>query len=157
MNFLLFLLQKFFKKQQDSTETPIAPKAVKYMITRSEMNPGKYALTEEQEQNQIILHERINKVRQAFGKPMVVSSGVRSMEDQLRINPNAPKSKHLIGAAIDIADPKRELAAWCLSNMDKLEEFCLWIEDLSATDNGPRSWVHFQSIPPRSGKRMFVP
>jgi hypothetical protein len=63
------------------------------------------------------------------------------------------KSRHLIGAAIDIYDPNKILQSWVLSNVKVLEEVGLWCEDFSATPN----WVHFQILPPASGKRFFKP
>jgi hypothetical protein len=63
------------------------------VITREEMNPKGYALTAEQEMNQQALFNAMNVIRAAYGKPMIVTSGVRSPEDQARINPGAPKSR----------------------------------------------------------------
>jgi hypothetical protein len=61
------------------------------------------------------------------------------------------KSLHLRGAAVDIADPSGKLMLWCKSNVDILEQVGLWCEE------GTKGWVHFQSQPPRSGKRFFLP
>jgi hypothetical protein len=123
------------------------------MITRAELNPKGYTLTEEQEQWQQVLFVAINKVRSAYGKPMIVNSGVRSMQDQMRINPSAPKSKHLLGAAVDISDKDGQLWDWCMKNIKVLEEAGLYLEDKKATP----TWVHFQCIPPKSGRRIFIP
>ena len=132
------------------------------MIKESEINPKGYTLTEEQASNLPILLERINKVRSAWGNPMTVTSGLRSMEDHLRIyrekgitDPSKIPmgSSHLKGAACDIFDPKQELQAWCKANEKLLEEIGLWMEDFSATPN----WVHFQIVAPRSGNRFFKP
>jgi uncharacterized protein YcbK (DUF882 family) len=112
--------------------------------------------------NLMELLEKINKIRKAYSKPMTVTSGLRDMADHLRIykakgitDPaKIPmKSRHLKGAAVDIADPKQELQKWCLDNIKKLEEIDLWCEDFAYTS----TWVHFQIIPPKSGKRFFVP
>lgn len=113
------------------------------------------------------LLDRINKVRQAYGKPMNVTSGYRSYHDHERIykekaakrgipfySSQVPKaSKHLYCQALDIADPNKELQKWCLDNVALLESIGLWMEDFSATSN----WVHFQILPPASGKRFFLP
>ena len=108
------------------------------------------------------LQIKVNKVREAYGKPLTVTSGLRTMEDHLRIYKDKGitdqskipmKSKHLSGEAVDFSDPKQELQAWCLANVAKLEEIGLWCEDFSATKN----WVHFQSVPPKSGNRFFKP
>lgn len=129
---------------------------------------GKYKfedLPKEHQDNCMILLERINKIRQAYGKPMQVSSGYRSMEDHLRIYKNKGitdpnkipmQSKHLSAAAIDIADPNQELQKWCLNNISLLENVELWCEDFSATSK-PSAWVHMQIFPPKSNKRFFIP
>ena len=121
------------------------------MISREEMNPHGYKLTEEQERNQVKLHKAINEIRAAWGKPMIVTSGVRSGEDQAKINPKAVKSKHLVGAAIDISDQTGALYKWCQENESLLEKNDLYIEA------GTVGWVHFQCLPPKSRKRFFLP
>lgn len=142
--------------------TPIKSTSPKYMISRKELNPKGFPLTEEQEKYQQILYEAINKVRTAYGKPMYVTSGVRSMEDHLRIYKEKGitdpakipmASRHLIGAAVDIADSDSSLWNWCMDNIKVLEEAGLYLEDKSATP----TWVHFQCTPPKSGKRIFKP
>ncbi len=121
------------------------------MITASELNPHAYPVTEEQAANLAILLDRVNKVRAAWGRPMVVTSGLRSQADQARINPGAPHSKHLIGAACDVLDLKLELTAWLKANPSVLEDAELWCED------GNSNWAHFQAIPPASNHRWFLP
>lgn len=122
-------------------------------IKLEELNPHSYPMTDEIKSNINDLHEKINKVRDLYGKPMIVDSGLRSEADQQRINPSAPKSKHLIGQAVDIADKSRELRDWVIANMDKMEEIGFWFEDFDHTP----TWVHFQIVPPRSGNRIFIP
>lgn len=122
-------------------------------ISLEELNPHSYELTPEIKANIDILLERINKVRDAYGIPMVVTSGLRSEADQIRINPGAPKSKHLIGAACDIEDKDGALRDWILLHMDLMEEVGFWFEAFDRTVG----WVHFQVEPPHSGKRVFIP
>lgn len=131
---------------------------------------GKYEfkdLPSDHQGNLMILLERINKIRTAYGKPMSVSSGYRSMEDHIAIykkiagqkrivfdESKVPKaSKHLYGQAVDIADPDESLAKWVRENVKLLEEIGLWIEDQEYT----KGWEHFQCLPPKSGKRFFIP
>lgn len=123
------------------------------MITLRELNPHGYETTPEIDSNLSTLLTRLNVIRAAWGRPMIVTSGLRSIADQMRINPNAPKSKHLIGAAADISDPKRELQTWLLKNRPLLKKTGLWCEHFSATAN----WVHMQCLPSKSGKRFFPP
>ncbi len=119
-------------------------------------------LSKEVQDNLMTLLERINKIRAKYGKPMIVTSGLRTKEDQIRVYKERGitdikkipmGSQHIKGAAIDIFDPKKELQKWCLANEKTIEEVGLWIEDFSATPN----WCHFQIYPPRSGKRYFKP
>jgi len=121
------------------------------MITAKELNPHSYPTTPEQDANLAILLERMNKVRAAYGKPMKVTSGLRSTADQQRINPSAPKSKHLMGAACDIADKDAALYNWCRANESLLAEIGLWMEERQG------GWQHFQIFPPKSGRRFFNP
>lgn len=123
------------------------------MITRKELNPHGYHETEDIKTNLDKLLSSINVIRKLWGKPMIVTSGLRSKEDQMRINPAAPHSKHLLGAACDIADGDGSLQAWCLANEANLAVYGLWCENFSRTPH----WVHFQCLPPASGKRFFWP
>ncbi len=139
------------------------------MITMEELLNGRVLSDQpNQTQNNLrLLLEKLNEVRKLYGKPMGVTSGLRTPLDHLRIYqekaarekkpfdikrvPTA--SKHLIGAAADIYDPKRTLTAWCLTHQDDLERLGLYCEDFNYT----RSWVHFQITAPKSGKRFFKP
>jgi uncharacterized protein YcbK (DUF882 family) len=99
------------------------------------------------------LRKRLNIIREAGGKPMLVTSGLRTEQDQKRINPKAMKSKHLLGQAADISDTNGEMQKWLTENEELLEVVGLWCEHFSAT----KTWVHFQIVPPRSGNRFFYP
>lgn len=127
------------------------------MIKLSELNKRNYPTTPMIEQNLHELCRRLNIVRKAYGKPMIVTSGLRSEKQQQELikagKSNAPKSKHLTGHAADISDPNGELAKWCLENVKVLEEAGLWCEDFNFTP----TWCHFQTVPPRSGNRFFKP
>lgn len=82
-----------------------------------------------------------------------VNSGWRPPQ----VNANTPgaalRSKHMTGQAIDISDPDGDLDEWCLENPQALAELGLWLEHPSAT----KGWCHVQTIPPRSGNRIFYP
>lgn len=134
------------------------------MIQMSELL-GKYSLEDQSQDvqnNLALLLARINQIRAIWGNPMTVTSGLRTVEDQLRIY--AAKgitdpakipmgSEHLKGGAVDIYDPDKSLQAWCKDNVSVLEQVQFWMEDFSATPN----WVHFQVVPPKSGQRWFMP
>lgn len=128
------------------------------MIYRREILNGKICPAD-YELNLLDLLVKINKVRDAFGRPMIVTSGFRSMEDheriyrkQIQAGTYVPRSsKHLSCEAVDISDSNRILQKWCIENEKLLAEIGLWMEDFSHT---PR-WVHFQTVPPASGNRFF--
>ena len=107
------------------------------------------------------LHKRINIVRLAYGKPMIVTSGLRTLKHHLEIYarkgiypPKVPmKSNHLSRRAVDFSDSDGKLKAWVKDNIKLMEEIGLWLEDFSAT----KTWCHFQINPPKSGNRFFLP
>lgn len=66
---------------------------------------------------------------------------------------NPAQAADIDAQAIDIGDISRELAIWCFLNGKALRECALWCEDPRAT----QTWVHFQSLPPKSGARFFIP
>lgn len=88
-----------------------------------------------------------------YQPPMRASSCLRSLADQKRINPKAMGSSHLYGCAVDIADPKNELANWLSKKSELLMYNGLWMEDPKHT----KTWVHLQTYAPKSMKRVFIP
>lgn len=127
------------------------------MLKESMLNPHRYEMLTETSRNLRDLFCKLRKVEdawiQANGRPFVVTSGLRSIEDQERINPSAMHSKHLTGQAADIADSDGSMAKWILANLPLMRETGLWFEDFDHT----HSWCHYQSAPPKSGRRIFIP
>lgn len=123
------------------------------MISMKELNPHNYPTTPEIQGNLDKLLAALNEVRTAYGKPMTINSGLRSQADQQRINPSAPKSKHLLGLAVDIRDNDGLFWAWCMMNTPLMEKLGFYFEDKNATP----TWTHMQLCPPRSGNRIFKP
>ena len=83
-----------------------------------------------------------------------VASGWRPPEINNATANAAKQSRHLTGEAIDLRDnANRDLARWCLKNIDALEEIGLWMEDPQWTP----SWVHLQIVPPGSRRRVYCP
>lgn len=122
------------------------------MISLQELNKNNYPTTPEIDANLQVLLQRVNVIRTEWNRPMIVTSGLRSEADQQRINPKAPKSNHLIGAAVDIYDPDLKITAWLKENdSQRLVDAQLWCEE------GNSNWVHFQIFPPHSGNRWFLP
>ena len=107
----------------------------------------------------------VNKLRLAYGKPLQVTSGYRSLDEHLAIykrkgitdKSKIPmKSKHLEGLAVDIVPvdlPVADLQKYIKNNIALMQEFGLWFEDFSKT----LTWVHAQCVPPKSGKMFFLP
>jgi uncharacterized protein YcbK (DUF882 family) len=108
---------------------------------------------------------KLNVVRAAYGKPLRITSGYRSLEDHLRIyrqkgivdQAKIPmRSKHLYGQAADlttIEDDVKHFQEWVLSNIRLFEEQGLYLEGFAYT----KTWVHVQIVPPKSGNRFFIP
>lgn len=171
IDFILSLLKpKQVEQKQEVKEPTEIPKVESkpYLIKESEIlrKTKKEDMPKEHQDNLEVLLERINKVRYAWGRPMIVTSGYRSMKDQIRIykalavQRNVPYdeskvpmgSKHLSCAAVDISDKDGKLYEWVQANEKLMEEIGLWME---AKDDQAR--VHFQIFPPRSGNRFFNP
>lgn len=86
-----------------------------------------------------------------------VASGWRPRAVNDRTSNAAAASKHLTGQGVDLQDTgDRQLAQWCLNNLDALEDVGLWMERPQWT-GGRDPWVHLQTVPPRSGKRVYIP
>lgn len=102
----------------------------------------------------------VNKLRTEWGKPLTVTSGLRTKEQHRKIYskknifpPNVPMgSRHLTGNAVDFADPDGSLYTWALLNEPGLEAWGLWAEA------GTQGWLHVQNVPYASykpGKSRF--
>ena len=134
------------------------------MITMNELlsNQASFdSLDKDVQENLNQLFLKVNIVRKEYGKPMIVTSGLRTKKHHLEIYarkgifpPKVPmKSNHLFGRAVDFADGDGKLKKWILENIKLMEEIGLWMEDFNAT----KTWVHFQINPPKSGNRFFKP
>lgn len=109
--------------------------------------------TEEISQNLDNLLISLNKIRDAWGNPMVVNSGWRPLEINNTIKGAAVHSKHMIGLAADINDPDGSLWRWVINNLQLMKDLNIFMEDKRWTDG----WVHFQLGEPVSGHRIFIP
>lgn len=98
------------------------------------------------------LCKRVNELRQHYDAPMIATSGYRGPEHNREIG-GSPTSRHLKGVAVDILDRDGDFAAFVMTNHRLLEQIGLWVEDPHYTEG----WVHLQSVPPRSGNRVFTP
>jgi hypothetical protein len=129
------------------------------MITMNELLQGRAKLIDLDKETQVnlqLLLIKINIVRKAYGKPLKVNDGYRRPQDTPANG--ASKSKHLIGAAVDIDDNDAgDFWNWCKDNLEIIWEAGLWIEDPRYTHGKSGTWMHFQSVPPASGKFIFIP
>lgn len=83
----------------------------------------------------------------------VVNSGWRPPAYNATIPGAAARSRHMTGEAIDLSDPEGELDDILTNNFGLLMEAELWMEHPLAT----KGWCHLQSVPPKSGNRIFYP
>lgn len=109
--------------------------------------------TEVIKQHALVTIERANTLLGAFGSLRGVNSGWRPYTLQMEINPRAPNSKHITADAIDIEDKDGKLKEWLIFNQDQLEKLNLYMEHPDSTP----TWVHVQTLPPNSKKRIFKP
>jgi len=110
-------------------------------------------LTEPLRRNAAITVERINALLAHACIECAVSSGWRPAAINAAVPNASPRSRHLTCEAIDLADPGDALDAWCMQHLDVLEAIGLWLEHPAATPG----WCHVQTVPPRSGRRVFEP
>ena len=94
-----------------------------------------------------------NELLTFFGSPRGCNSGWRPKALQMEVNPRAPNSKHITAEAIDIEDKDGNFKRWCVANELLLASLGLHMEDPGSTP----TWVHIQTVPPKSGRVIFVP
>lgn len=140
------------------------------MIRITELNPRGVRLNRDQRYNLHLLHTTVNEIRHEWGQPIIVNSGVRTMEEHLQIYRDinlrreargmAPiriplQSAHLAAAAADLRDETGMLWHFIEARFDYWESLDLdiYLESKLYTPN----FVHLQVIPPKSGNRIFVP
>lgn len=107
-------------------------------------------LSEEQEANLLRLLEAINSLREAYGKPMNISSLYRPAAINKAVG-GSKKSAHLECLACDFVDTTGEIDDFCLDNIKLLESLGLYLEDINSTPG----WCHVQIRPTKN--RVFIP
>lgn len=83
----------------------------------------------------------------------IVTSGWRPVDVNATTPGAAPKSHHIWAKAIDLYDPDGEIDNWIYANDSVLSDLGLWSEHPAST----KGWCHIQTVPPRSGRRIFYP
>lgn len=128
------------------------------MITMQELTMGRDKqfpkdFTKEIQQNLNVLLEKLNIIRAKYGAPMIINSGWRSPTINAATPGAAKASKHLVGLAADIRDEDGKFWAWCIENLELLQELGCYLENKRYTKN----WTHVQIGAPASGRRIFRP
>jgi hypothetical protein len=126
------------------------------MISLSDYYMGRdktHELTPELEDNAKETVTRVNMLLQQSGFNRDVRSGWRPADVNAATPGAAKNSKHMTCEACDLEDNDGEFGKWCLENLPILGLCGLWMEDKEATP----TWVHVQTKPPKSGKRVFIP
>jgi hypothetical protein len=104
--------------------------------------------------NACVIVTSVNELLRMIGVLDVrVNSGWRPHSINAAIPNASARSRHLTCEAIDLGDADGMIDAWCLRNLDRLEALGLWLEHPDATPG----WCHVQTVPPRSGRRVFMP
>lgn len=135
-------------------------------ISDQEFLMGRYKsldeLSPEKKANSIETLRLINIVRIRYNKAMKVNDGIRRPTDTY----GATLSTHFDGNAIDIDDNLNgDLWKWLMlpEQMLMLQELGLYLEHgcythyIDPISNRERSWVHFQRVAPKSGRRIYIP
>lgn len=71
----------------------------------------------------------MNVFRTSWGRALIVASGLRSKSNHQRSNPSLPKSKHLLGQAVDIPDLNGDLYQWLKDNVGVLKNAEIFCEE----------------------------
>jgi hypothetical protein len=138
------------------------------MITLQSLNPKSHALEAWQLKNLMSHCGKLIVFEQNYGKELLVTSGVRSMDEHKaiyqRINDNRLSkgwepipipvgSNHLKCLATDFEDRDRSIYDFCLMNVNLLEKIGIYVESGDYTP----TWCHLQTVAPKSGARFFRP
>lgn len=121
------------------------------LMGRDKQYPDDY--TQEISDNIENLLKIINQIRTAYNRPMIVASGWRPPSINEDTANAAKNSNHLKGLAVDIKDIDGSLWKWVLMNLGLMKRLGVYLEDKRWTP----TWVHFQIVPPKSKKRIYVP
>lgn len=130
---------------------PPALKLADYYMGRDKLH--RKELTRELRANARETLRRVNRLLRRAGLMRKITSGWRPAAINDAVPGAAKGSKHLSCIAIDLEDRNGALDAWCMANLETLEALGLWLEHPDATPG----WCHLQTLPPRSGSRVFYP
>jgi hypothetical protein len=109
--------------------------------------------TPEVQRNGAEIVRRANLLLRAAGLDRRVTSGWRPAILNAATKGAAKKSTHMLAQGVDLEDVDRKLSKWAMAHLDVLAEIGLWIEHPDYT----LTWLHAQSVPPKSGRRVYIP
>lgn len=110
-------------------------------------------ITPEMSQNAATLIGRVNRFLSVFGEYRRILAGWIP-EPVNHAWPHAPVAcKNATMEAVDLHDPEGDLDQFVMDNQKLLQTCSLWAEHPATT----RGWCHLQSVPPKSGRRIFYP
>jgi hypothetical protein len=130
------------------------------VLTSSGKYPGRaihLECTDEVKANAEDLAKQVSGLLNELELRARVNSGFRPTVVNAKTKGASKKSNHMKGNAVDLEGDELAsllMADW-LNNGDEslLVRYDLYLEDPRYT----RGWTHLQRIPPRSGKRIFIP
>lgn len=131
------------------------------MITLKDLLMGRIEykdLPPDQQRNAMTVIERINRFFEDYkgSLKLKVNDGYRRAIDAPKNG--AAQSKHYLCAAIDIDDDDAGTVwQYVWANRKRLKDIGLWLESPNWTHCDGMSWLHFQVVPPNSGRRFYVP
>lgn len=96
-----------------------------------------YPITPDMEKSLAKLLIAVNKLREKYGKAMVVTSGYRPGKYNTAAH-GAKNSTHLLCEACDFRDTDGELDKFCTDNQELLADLGLWLEHPDSTPG----WTH---------------
>ena len=110
--------------------------------------------TEEVQKNADELARRVTALLEDFFKNWI-SSGFRTSSANQKTPGASKKSNHMQACALDLSTLGQYLKTDYKINKEKslLVKHDLYLEDPDYTP----TWTHLQSLPPKSGKRVFIP
>ena len=110
-------------------------------------------LTKEVKDNAVRLLNRVNQLLKELGYSKAnVSSGFRPSSVNAKTKGAAKKSLHMLGKAIDIADPNHELYKKVEQKPELLKKYGLWMEH---KEDAP-TWCHFDISSLRTDREVRI-
>ena len=123
-----------------------------YLTTHGKHRDRLVHVTEEIRGNAELIVGKVNALLERYGTNRLLTSGYRDPTSNATAG-GAKYSWHMQGLAADIDDLAGNLGEWVLDHETALVDIGLFAEDPRFTSG----WVHVQTEPPRSGKRVFKP